>query len=69
MDLVRNAERMLQLLLRVLLDLSGSVSVDRSIGDLGVDPIPDDGVVLAREALVQRSINLLADIFVAPFCC
>jgi hypothetical protein len=54
MDLVRNAKRMLELLLRVRLDLSGSVSVDRSVGDLGVDPIHDNGVVLVREALVQE---------------
>jgi hypothetical protein len=45
---------MLELLLRVRLDLSGSVSVDRSVGDLGVDPIHDNGVVLVREALVQE---------------
>ena len=54
MDLVRNAERMLELLLRVSFDLSSSVSVDRSVGELGVDPIPDDGVILPREALVQE---------------
>jgi hypothetical protein len=36
MDLVRNAKRMFELFLRVRLDLSSSVSVDRSVGDLGV---------------------------------
>jgi hypothetical protein len=53
-DLVGNAKRMLDLLLRLRLDLSSSVSVARSVGELGIDPIPDDGVILPREALVQE---------------
>jgi len=53
-DLPRDDERMLELLMRVLLELRGNVHVFGALQRLRIDNIGDDRLIFARKVLVQE---------------
>lgn len=53
-DLPREDQRMVELLLGMDFELSGYIHVPRAGEHPGVDDVPDDGRVLAGEVLIQH---------------
>ena len=59
-DLPRDGQRMLQLLMGVLLELIGDVHIFGALQHLRIDHIGDDRLIFARQVLVQKLRQLIS---------
>ena len=61
-DLPREGQGMIELLLGVNFQLSGDVHVFGALEHLGIDDVGDDGLIFARQVFVQQLRETVAEI-------